>query len=142
MSVNIELPTESGLEHLAPQKSASAIIRPMAQISQGVTQSRSELALYRHAPKFAPAGQSTQMIVGATPDSDYQILRLSQGLYRTYQLKRVFFSAYTPIVEDKNLPSVHSAPPLLREHRLYQADWLMRFYGFKAEELVSPIDRT
>lgn len=138
MSVNIELPTESGLEHLAPQKSASAIIRPMAQISQGVTQNRSELALYRHAPKFAPAGQSTQMIVGATPDSDYQILRLSQGLYRTYQLKRVFFSAYTPIVEDKNLPSVHSAPPLLREHRLYQADWLMRFYGFKAEELVSP----
>ena len=95
---------------------------------------REELVKYRHAPKFAPAGQSTQLIVGATPDSDFHILRLTQGLYDRYRLKRVFYSAYVPVVEHALLPD--SKPPLLREHRLYQADWLLRFYGFRAEELL------
>lgn len=136
MSVNIELPSETGLVTLAPQKTPEAILRPMALIRSGIEENTSDLTLYRHAPKFVPAGQSTQMIVGATPDSDHRILSLSEGLYSKYRLKRVFFSAYTPVVEDKLLPSLFSAPPLLREHRLYQADWLMRFYGFSAGEIV------
>ena len=136
MSVNIELPSESGLKELAPQKKPEAILRPMGLIRAGIEENTSDLTLYRHAPKFVPAGQSTQLIIGATPDSDHRILSLSEGLYNKYKLKRVFFSAYNPIVEDPMLPSVFSAPPLLREHRLYQADWLMRFYGFTAGEIV------
>ena len=99
-------------------------------------QSREELVKYRHAPRFAPAGQSTQLIVGATADTDFHILRLTQGLYDRYQLKRVFYSAYVPVVEHALLPAKNTKPPLLREHRLYQADWLLRFYGFRAEELL------
>jgi len=109
----------------------------MGQIRQQTIESKSELVKYRYAPKFAPAGQSTQMIVGATADSDKHILTLTQGLYDKYQLKRVFFSAYVPVVENSLLPSPDTKPPLLREHRLYQADWLLRFYGFRAEELLS-----
>ena len=138
MSVNIELPSQSSLKALAPQKNAEKILRPMRQISDGIIQSKSELAIYRHAPSFVPAGQSTQMIIGATKDTDYTILKLSEGLYNKYKLKRVFFSAYTPVVSDPLLPALTSAPPLLHEHRLYQADWLMRFYGFKADEIVDP----
>ena len=136
MSVNIELPSEAGLSRLAPDKSREAILRPMALIRNGTAQSREELVKYRHARPFAPAGQSTQMIVGATADSDLQILRLTQALYRKYQLKRVFFSAYIPLVSDSLLPALDVKPPLLREHRLYQADWLLRYYGFAAEELL------
>jgi len=136
MSINIELPSESGLLQLAPQKKPEAILRPMALIRSGIEENTSDLTVYRHAPKFVPAGQSTQLIIGATPDSDHRILSLSEGLYDKYKLKRVFFSAYNPVVEDPLLPSVFSAPPLLREHRLYQADWLMRFYGFSAGEIV------
>ena len=99
-------------------------------------QSREELVKYRHAPRFAPAGQSTQLIVGATADTDFHILRLTQGLYDRYQLKRVFYSAYVPVVEHALLHAKDTKPPLLREHRLYQADWLLRFYGFRAEELL------
>ena len=108
----------------------------MGQITGQIAQNRTDLVRYRHAPRFAPAGQSTQMIVGATPDTDYQILRLTAGLYQKYRLKRVFFSAYLPVVEDRALPALNTKPPLLREHRLYQADWLLRFYGFDAEELL------
>ncbi len=108
----------------------------MGQIRQQWTANREELVKYRHAPKFAPAGQSTQLIVGATQDTDLHILSLTQGLYDRYQLKRVFFSAYVPVVEHALLPSRDTKPPLLREHRLYQADWLLRFYGFRAEELL------
>ena len=108
----------------------------MEQIRDGIAVSRQELARYRHAPKFAPAGQSTQMIVGATPESDRRILQLTEGLYRKYALKRVFYSAYIPLIEDRSLPALNTAPPLLREHRLYQADWLLRFYGFHADELL------
>lgn len=136
MSVNIELPSEAGLRALAPDKTKHAILAPMRQIQTRGRQSKEELMKYRHAPKFAPAGQSTQLIVGATQDSDYHILRLSQGLYDQYRLKRVFYSAYVPVVEHALLPSKEVKPPLLREHRLYQADWLLRFYGFRAEELL------
>ena len=136
LSVNIELPSETGLQTLAPDKTKEAILAPMRQIRTRNLQSKEELVKYRHAPRFAPAGQSTQLIVGATPDSDFHILRLTQALYRQYRLKRVFYSAYVPVVEHALLPAKTVKPPLLREHRLYQADWLLRFYGFRAEELL------
>ena len=137
MSVNLELPTADGLKKLAPNKHRKNILTPMRQIQQGIRQGRNEVAIYRHAPDFVPAGQSTQMIVGATPESDYQIMAVAQGLYDNCELKRVFYSAYVSINEDKELPSLHTGTPLLREHRLYQADWLMRFYQFRAEELLN-----
>ena len=137
LSVNIELPSEGSLRLLAPDKSKAAIFKPMAQIRDGAEQSKAELKLYRDAPRFAPAGQSTQMIVGATPESDRHILSLTEGLYQKYRLKRVFYSAYMPVSDHKNLPApVGFKPPLLREHRLYQADWLLRFYGFTAREIL------
>ena len=136
LSVNIELPSEAGLNLLAPDKTKKAILSPMRQIQVRNNENREELVKYRYAPKFAPAGQSTQLIVGATADSDFHILRLTQNLYDRYQLKRVFYSAYVPVVEHALLPSKEVKPPLLREHRLYQADWLLRFYKFRAEELL------
>jgi putative DNA modification/repair radical SAM protein len=141
LSVNIELPSELGLSQLAPDKTKKAILAPMRQIQTRNQQNKEELAKYRHAPKFAPAGQSTQLIVGATQDSDFHILRLTQGLYDRYGLKRVFYSAYVPVAEHALLPSKGVKPPLLREHRLYQADWLLRFYGFRAEELLDETHR-
>lgn len=136
LSVNIELPSEAGLKTLAPNKTKQSILRPMTQIRDRGAQNRQELVQYRHAPRFAPAGQSTQLIIGATPDSDLHILNLTQSLYDRYLLKRVFYSAYVPVVENTLLPSLDTKPPLLREHRLYQADWLLRFYGFRAHELL------
>ena len=136
MSVNIELPSEKSLSLLAPDKTKEAILRPMGLAARLGEENRRELVRYRHAPRFAPAGQSTQMIVGATEESDRQILKMTEGLYRKYRLKRVFFSAYTPVTEDSLLPALTTKPPLLREHRLYQADWLLRFYGFSADELA------
>ena len=130
------LSSEAGLKTLAPDKTKQAILAPMRQIQTRSQQSKEELVKYRHAPRFAPAGQSTQLIVGATADSDLHILRLTQGLYDRYRLKRVFYSAYVPVVEHALLPARDVKPPLLREHRLYQADWLLRFYGFRAEELL------
>ena len=137
MSVNLELPTADGLKKLAPNKHRKNILTPMRQIQQGIIQGQNEVAIYRHAPHFVPAGQSTQMIIGATPESDYQIMSVAQGLYDKFELKRVFYSAYVSINEDKELPALHTGTPLLREHRLYQADWLMRFYQFRAEELLN-----
>ena len=136
MSVNIELPSERSLKILAPNKTKENILRPMADIRDRLVQSKEELTVYRHAPTFAPAGQSTQMIIGATPDTDRQILRLSESLYKKYTLKRVFYSAYIPVGTNALLPK-DVPPPLLREHRLYQADWLLRYYGFRADEIVS-----
>ena len=136
MSVNIELPSGESLRKLAPDKSRQAILGPMGYIRDRIGEAAGEALTSRHAPRFSPAGQSTQMIVGATPDSDRQILRLAQGLYRRYGLRRVFYSAYMPVVESALLPPAGTRPPLLREHRLYQADWLLRFYGFQAEELL------
>ena len=136
LSVNIELPSQKGLAALAPDKTKSAILAPTRLIPEHGRQNKEELVKYRHAPAFAPAGQSTQLIVGATEDSDRHILHLTESLYDRYQLKRVFYSAYVPVVENPLLPALHTKPPLLREHRLYQADWLLRFYGFRAEELL------
>lgn len=136
LSVNIELPSQKGLAALAPDKSKAAILAPMRLIEAQGRQNKEELVKYRHAPAFAPAGQSTQLIVGATEDSDRHILHLTESLYDRYRLKRVFYSAYVPVVENPLLPDLYTKPPLLREHRLYQADWLLRFYGFRADELL------
>ena len=136
LSVNIELPSAASLGRLAPDKKKSAILAPMSQIARARDENRQELTVYRSAPKFAPAGQSTQMIVGATPETDRQILKLTEGLYQKYQLKRVFYSAYIPVAQDSRLPALNTPPPLLREHRLYQADWLLRFYDFSADEIL------
>lgn len=137
MSVNLELPTAEGLQRLAPNKHRKNILTPMRQIQQGITQNKNELAVYKHASSFVPAGQSTQMIVGATPESDYQIMTVAENLYQKFDLKRVYYSAFVSVNEDKELPALPGGPPLLREHRLYQADWLLRFYGFEAQELLS-----
>ncbi len=137
MSINLELPTADSLKKLCPGKTREKILLPMRQIQAGITENRNELAIYRSAPRFVPAGQSTQMIVGATPENDYQMVSVAEALYRNYNLKRVFYSAFVPVVPDKSLPAVSGGPPLLREHRLYQADWLLRFYGFRADELLS-----
>jgi len=137
LSVNIELPSSGSLSLLCPEKSKEDILAPMAQVRDGIARSREELAQSRKAPSFAPAGQSTQMIIGATPETDRHILTLTQGLYDRYRLKRVFYSAYMPVSSSGLLPSPREfRPPLLREHRLYQADWLLRFYHFRAEELL------
>lgn len=137
MSCNLELPTAEGLRSLAPNKPRRQLLKPMRQIQQQITVSKHEVALYRHAQPFVPAGQSTQMIIGATGESDYQIMSVSEALYGRFKMKRVFYSAYVGVNEDSRLPAVGTMPPLLREHRLYQADWLIRFYGFKAAELLS-----
>ena len=137
MSCNLELPTAEGLRSLAPNKPRRQLLKPMRQIQQQITVSKHEVALYRHAQPFVPAGQSTQMIIGATGESDYQIMSVSEALYGRFKMKRVFYSAYVGVTEDSRLPAVGTMPPLLREHRLYQADWLIRFYGFKAAELLS-----
>lgn len=137
MSVNLELPTAEGLKSLAPNKHRKNILTPMRQIQQGITQNKNEIVAFRHAPSFVPAGQSTQMIVGATPESDYQIMTVAENLYKKFDLKRVYYSAFVSVNADKSLPALPGGPPLLREHRLYQADWLLRFYGFEAQELLS-----
>ena len=137
MSVNIELPTAESLRLLAPHKTRKNILAPMRFVQQMSAENQYEIQTYRHVPKFVPAGQSTQMIIGATPESDYQILHVAESFYKKFDLKRVFYSAFFPVNEDKNLPSVkEQRPPLLREHRLYQADWLLRYYHFEAGELL------
>ncbi len=137
MSVNLELPTSEGLKRLAPSKTRERILAPMRQIQRGIQAQKQEIIPYREGRRFVPAGQSTQMIVGATPENDYQMISVAQALYRNYDLKRVFYSAFVRVNDDSLLPALPGGPPLLREHRLYQADWLMRFYGFQAEELLS-----
>ncbi len=136
MSVNIELPSQNSLQMLAPDKSKHSILAPMGYIQNRIEENSRDIVKYRHTPKFVPAGQSTQMIIGATPDTDFQILNLTEGLYKKYKLKRVFFSAYMPVADDSLLPALDVKPQLWREHRLYQADWLLRFYGFSAGELL------
>ena len=127
LSSNIELPSRRSLELLAPQKEKEQVLAPMGYIRD---------RRVAGDKRFAPAGQSTQMIIGATPESDLQIITLTQKLYQKFELRRVFFSAYIPVADNSLLPALDSKPPLLREHRLYQADWLMRFYGFKADEIL------
>ncbi len=135
MSVNIELPSSRGLQLLAPQKKKKAIIKPMSYLAHNIAAHGEERKKSRKAPLFVPAGQTTQMIVGATPDHDINIIKLSENLYNQFRLKRVYYSAYVPVNRNPKLPDIKS-PPLLREHRLYQADWLLRFYGFRADELL------
>ncbi|MDO5423946.1 MAG: putative DNA modification/repair radical SAM protein [Eubacteriales bacterium] len=137
MSINLELPTAEGLKRLAPHKSRKTILEPMRLIQNRREENKEELMLYKKAPSFVPAGQSTQMIIGATPESDYQIVTTAESLYQKFQLKRVFYSAFVRVNDDSALPVLPGGPPLLREHRLYQADWLLRFYGFRAQELLS-----
>lgn len=137
MSINIEQPSAESLKLMAPQKTVQALLRPMNQISSQIALNSEDLKKSRRVPKFVPAGQSTQMIIGASPDSDLAVLQTTEALYRRFHLKRVYFSAYIPVNEGPNLPSLLTAPPLLREHRLYQADWLLRFYHFRAEEIAN-----
>lgn len=151
MSINLELPTADSLKRLAPCKSRNTILKPMRQIQNSIAASKQELALlenrlypgrselahWQETPRFVPAGQSTQMIIGATPESDFQIMSVAEGLYQNFNLKRVFFSAFVNVTENSDLPALPGGPPLLREHRLYQADWLLRFYHFKVSELLS-----
>ena len=136
MSVNIELPSGESLKLLAPQKTKESIIKPMGLIKSGIIQNQEEKQRFKSAPKFVPGGQSTQLIIGATKDNDLKILKLSESLYHSYELKRVYYSAYIPVSKHPSLPAI-SMPPLLREHRLYQADWLLRFYGFNSGELLN-----
>lgn len=138
MSVNLELPTAESLRLLAPHKSRKNILAPMRLVQEKSKENRQELTLYKSVPRFVPAGQSTQMIIGASPETDYQILRVAESLYQKFGLKRVFYSAFVAVNEDKALPARTSdGPPLLREHRLYQADWLLRYYKFEANELLN-----
>jgi len=138
LSVNIEIPTEQQLRRLAPEKNFLSVFQPMDQINNGIQLYKEERRKYRHAERFTPAGQSTQLIIGATPENDREILTLASGLYQQQRLKRVYYSGYLPVNDyDKRLPALQS-PPLVRENRLYQSDWLMRFYHFRAEEILSP----
>ncbi|MDL2291932.1 putative DNA modification/repair radical SAM protein, partial [Bacteroides sp. OttesenSCG-928-F21] len=136
LSVNVEIPNEQSLKRLAPEKDFQSVFLPMKYIQQGVLESKEERQRFRSAPRFAPAGQSTQMIVGVSPDTDKDILKLSSVLYQRPTMKRVYYSGYVSVNEyDKRLPALKQ-PPLVRENRLYQADWLMRFYQFKVDEIV------
>jgi putative DNA modification/repair radical SAM protein len=137
LSVNIEIPSEESLKLVAPEKDYPSVLKPMSYIHQHFLESKEEKKKYRHAPKYAPAGQSTQMVIGASPENDQQILNLASLLYKKPSMKRVYYSGYIPVnLEDARLPML-SAPPLVRENRLYQADWLMRFYQFNVNEIVN-----
>lgn len=137
LSVNIEIPNETSLKALAPEKDFQSVFSPMKYIQQGVLLSKDERKRFRHAPRFAPAGQSTQMIIGATADTDKDILNLSSALYKGPTMKRVYYSGFIPVNSyDTRLPALKQ-PPLVRENRLYQADWLLRFYHFSVEEIVN-----
>lgn len=136
MSINIELPSQDSLKLLAPDKDKTQILTPMKSISKTIIQNKLERKTFRNAPKFVPGGQSTQLIIGASPETDLKILNLTQNLYDKMKLKRVYYSAFVPVTNDSRLPDLKN-PPTLREHRLYQADWLLRFYGFRADELLS-----
>lgn len=134
MSINIELPSSDSLKLLAPEKKRDDIVLPMKHVSTTLSHLQTEKSRFK--PNFVPAGQTTQLIIGATPENDLKILKLSSNLYDKFHLKRVYYSAYISVNEDKNLPMLKT-PPLLRENRLYQADWLLRFYGFKADDLLN-----
>jgi len=135
VSVNIELPSDKSLQLLAPGKTKETVLRPMHRLAQRIAAHKDERRSIKSSPAYAPAGQSTQLIIGATPETDREIIKLSEALYAKMALKRVYYSAFVPIMKDSRLPALRE-PPLLREHRLYQADWLLRFYGFTADELL------
>jgi len=136
LSINLELPTESGLKLLAPDKNRQDMLTPMEFVKNGIIQYKDEKKIFKKVPKFAPAGQSTQVIVGASNENDLQIIKVADHFYKNYNMKRMYYSGYIPVSEDNRLPSMHTSVPVVRENRLYQADWLMRFYGFKANEIL------
>lgn len=137
LSVNLEIPTEDGLKLLAPEKNRKDMIEPMQHLKDRIIERKDERKVIKSSPSFAPAGQSTQMIIGASGETDRQIISLAQNYYQNYKLKRVYYSGYVPISMDKRLPNIGTQVPTARENRLYQSDWLMRFYGFEANEIVS-----
>lgn len=137
MSINLEMPTETGLKLLAPEKSHEPVRQSLQLVSQSIIQLKEERKIIKHVPKFVPAGQSTQMVVGATPETDMDIMHTANAYYKAFKLKRVYYSGYVPISDDSRLPAIGTLPPLLRENRLYQTDWLMRFYGFDVHELLN-----
>ncbi|MCX2431961.1 putative DNA modification/repair radical SAM protein [Pedobacter sp. GR22-10] len=137
MSINLEMPTEAGLKLLAPEKSHADVIKPLGFVQQNIVQFAEDKKLIKHVPKFVPAGQSTQMVIGATPESDKDIMYTANAFYKNFSLKRVYYSGYVPISNDSRMPVLGTQPPLLRENRLYQTDWLMRFYGFKVQEILN-----
>lgn len=140
MSINLEMPTEKGLKLLAPEKSHEEVKKPLGFIRDTIAGLAEEkkTGLIKSVPKFVPAGQSTQMVIGATPESDMEIMYSADSYYKSFSLKRVYYSGYIPISHDSRMPAIGSQPPLLRENRLYQTDWLMRFYGFDVKELLNP----
>jgi putative DNA modification/repair radical SAM protein len=138
LSVNMEIPTESGLKLLAPEKNHKDMIEPMTVVSTEIAETKENKKRIKATPKFARAGQSSQLIIGATQETDLQVIQVADRLYQNFGLRRVYYSGYVPMLTDKRLPDIHSAVPMVRENRLYQADWLMRFYGYKASELVDP----
>jgi putative DNA modification/repair radical SAM protein len=135
LSVNLEIPTEAQLKRIAPEKDHKSVYMPMNMLKNKITENKEERRKFRKVPKFSPGGQSTQLIIGASPEKDLTILHLDSSLYKVQQLKRVYYTGYIPVSKDMRLPELQSAP-LMREHRLYQADWLMRFYGFGVDELL------
>ena len=138
LSINIEMPTEKSLALLAPDKNRNDMLTPIKYLRNEIIKYKEEKMIFRSTPSFAPAGQSTQMVIGATPESDMEILGIANYFYGKMNMKRVYYSGYVPISNDSRLPAIGSPVPIVRENRLYQADWLMRFYGFKVEEIVNP----
>nr|WP_237249392.1 putative DNA modification/repair radical SAM protein [Sphingobacterium faecale] len=139
MSINLELPTDAGLKLVAPEKDHDSVRKPLAFVNDKLKQYKNEKKSLKHIPSFVPAGQSTQMVIGATPENDYEIMQVADDFYTNYNLKRVYYSGYIPIANtDSLLPQIGTKPPLVRENRLYQTDWLMRFYGFKIHEILNP----
>lgn len=136
LSINVEMPTEKSLALLAPDKNREDMIRPMKFIKQAIIENREDKKIIKTTPRFVPAGQSTQMVIGATPETDLEILFLAQGFYKHMNMRRVYYSGYVPVSNDNRLPAIGTPVPMIRENRLYQADWLMRFYGFKVNEIV------
>lgn len=136
LSINVEMPTEKSLALLAPDKNRQDMLTPMEIVKTAIIQNKEEKKLFKSTPAFAPAGQSTQMVIGATPETDLEILYLANGFYKKFNMKRVYYSGYVPISNDNRLPAIGTPVPMIRENRLYQADWLMRFYGFKVQEIV------
>ena len=140
LSVNIEMPTKESLKLLAPDKKQEDMLHPMAYLKNEIIQHKEESKIIKSTPLFAPAGQTTQMVIGATPENDWQILKLANGFYKGMNLKRVYYSGYVPISNDNRLPAIGTPVPMVRENRLYQADWLLRFYGFSVDEIITPDD--
>lgn len=136
LSVNLEMPTEAGLKLLAPDKNRQDMIDPMQYLKNEIILHKEEKKLFKKTPLFAPAGQSTQVIIGATPETDQQVLQSANYFYKNFNLKRVYYSGYVPVLSDSRLPALNTTVPMVRENRLYQADWLMRFYGFNVNEIV------